>query len=644
MGSLPLPFVLGPVAGGETAPAALRASFSSRGRRAERLRHLANLLTRRDPFTRKALRSARLVLAATPETAALVPAAWQSKVRLATQVGIDSVPEPLPPTRSDVLRLLFVGRFLYWKGMDLGLEAVARLVHWQVPVALTMIGEGPEEPRGAPVRCRQLGVAQHVSWRRWLPQAELAAHYRAHDALLFPSLHDSGGFVVLEALAQGLPVVCLALGGPGQMVTADCGEAIDTTQLDVETCADALASALERVHRHPARDTLRVGAVARAREFDWQHVVGRAMGAVEGALHPPVSGNPLMAAVGLAYSYSAPLGPIERARNTLLGVTLLLYAILNAGIMQVRFPPSVGVPLGEVTLLLCLASINYGAALGRLAATITLVPLLLWWGWGFLRLGVDLRAHGIWAMRDALQLIESLFLLVGFAVISREWLIDRAFHWIGLILLLGCIYGLTYPVASTVRDFSPVVSSGHGLDVPIFGVYVTSAPILMISAAWLLLFYPKSMTAGVAAAALLGFAVLVFQARIIYLCVPALLLVLIAYRRTFAGHGALAIAGVLVATLAIPLLGLRLSGRIGGEIGIGFIADHFLAIFGHASDLSRAASAAAEGVDLRLTWWLGIYERLTEGPVPALFGLGFGIPLTDKQVAADVLIREPHNS
>jgi glycosyltransferase involved in cell wall biosynthesis len=291
MGSLPLPFILGPVAGGETAPAALRASFSSRGRRAERLRDLANLLTRCDPLTRTALRSARLVLAATPETAALVPTAWGSKVRLATQVGIESMPEPLPSTRSEVLRLLFVGRFLYWKGMDLGLEAVARLVHRQIPVALTMIGEGPEESRWR-ARAEQLGVTQHVSWLRWLPQAELAAHYRAHDALLFPSLHDSGGFVVLEALAQGLPVVCLALGGPGQMVTADCGEAIDTTELNVETCADALASALERVHRHPARDTLRAEAVARAREFDWQHVVGRAMSAVEGALRAPGSDSP----------------------------------------------------------------------------------------------------------------------------------------------------------------------------------------------------------------------------------------------------------------------------------------------------------------------------------------------------------------
>ena len=40
----------------------------------------------------------------------------------------------------------------------------------------------------------------------------------SHDFLLFPSLHDSGGFVVLEALCHGMPVLCLDLGGHSRPV------------------------------------------------------------------------------------------------------------------------------------------------------------------------------------------------------------------------------------------------------------------------------------------------------------------------------------------------------------------------------------------------------------------------------------------
>ena len=49
-------------------------------------------------------------------------------------------------------------------------------------------------------------------------RARSAELYRRHHALLYPSLHDSSGNVVLEALFHGLPVVCLDLGGPAEIV------------------------------------------------------------------------------------------------------------------------------------------------------------------------------------------------------------------------------------------------------------------------------------------------------------------------------------------------------------------------------------------------------------------------------------------
>ena len=41
--------------------------------------------------------------------------------------------------------------------------------------------------------------------------------------LIHPSLHDSGGWVCLEAMAAGRPVICLDLGGPGLQVTEKTG-------------------------------------------------------------------------------------------------------------------------------------------------------------------------------------------------------------------------------------------------------------------------------------------------------------------------------------------------------------------------------------------------------------------------------------
>ena len=48
--------------------------------------------------------------------------------------------------------------------------------------------------------------------------------------MLFPSLRDSGGFVVLEALSQSLPVATLNIGGPGLMIDNDCGIKINVNK------------------------------------------------------------------------------------------------------------------------------------------------------------------------------------------------------------------------------------------------------------------------------------------------------------------------------------------------------------------------------------------------------------------------------
>ena len=74
---------------------------------------------------------------------------------------------------------------------------------------------GHETGRGGWRRWRaSLDLEAAVTWSSWVPHARIADLYRAQDALLFPSLHDSSGNAVLKALAEGLPVVCFDLGGP----------------------------------------------------------------------------------------------------------------------------------------------------------------------------------------------------------------------------------------------------------------------------------------------------------------------------------------------------------------------------------------------------------------------------------------------
>ena len=62
---------------------------------------------------------------------------------------------------------------------------------------------------------RELGITANVKFWGGIRRAQVLEKLAECDVLIHPSLHESGGWVCLEAMAAGRPVVCLDLGGPG---------------------------------------------------------------------------------------------------------------------------------------------------------------------------------------------------------------------------------------------------------------------------------------------------------------------------------------------------------------------------------------------------------------------------------------------
>ncbi len=280
MGKLGIPFVFGPVGGGEKAPWRLRKGYPVRGWVWDALRDVANLAIKVDPFMRDTYRRATHILAKTSQSRGVIPRRFRAKTRVRLEIGVD-VPafddgdKNSRNKRSGPFRVLYVGNFLYLKGIHLGLEAFARLVATHPDARLTLVGSGPDED-WLRRRAKTFGIETSVAWVSWIERDRLWDYYRSHHALLFPSLHDSSGNVVLEALARGLPVISLDLGGPGEIVDETCGRVVSTRGQGRDAVVNGLAHALIELAEDPAaRTRLASGALKRARQFDWRTVVRR---------------------------------------------------------------------------------------------------------------------------------------------------------------------------------------------------------------------------------------------------------------------------------------------------------------------------------------------------------------------------------
>jgi glycosyltransferase involved in cell wall biosynthesis len=270
---LSIPFLWGPVGGGESAPRAFRRCFSLRGRFHEVLRDLARSLGQLDPFVRLTAQRTRVGLATTEETAARLRKLGCKKVMVLSQVGLprEEIAQlgGFAVRQCNPFRLVSVGDLLHLKGFEFGLRAFAQFKSRFPASQYWIIGDGPERQRLERVAA-EVGVAGSVTFWGSIPRWQALEKLGECDVLVHPSFHDSGGWVCLEAMAAGRAVICLDLGGPALQVTAETG--IKVPAISPEQTVHDLATAMERLGSDPGLRT-RMAQVGRKRvreQFNWE--------------------------------------------------------------------------------------------------------------------------------------------------------------------------------------------------------------------------------------------------------------------------------------------------------------------------------------------------------------------------------------
>lgn len=221
---LPIPFVWGPVGGGESAPPMFWQDFSFKARLYEWARDIVRNIGQRDPLVGMTIRNSAVVRATTDDTAKRLYRMGATTVHIVPEVGlldeeIAELNQAVLPV-SQPIRFISMGRLLHWKGFHLGVQAFAKA---NLPDAeYWLVGDGPEMDNLKHL-AEAGGVADKVKFWGHLSREETLERLGESHVLVHPSLHDSGGWVCIEAMASGRPVICLNLGGPAIQVTEQTG-------------------------------------------------------------------------------------------------------------------------------------------------------------------------------------------------------------------------------------------------------------------------------------------------------------------------------------------------------------------------------------------------------------------------------------
>ncbi|MGI0484467.1 glycosyltransferase family 4 protein [Pantanalinema rosaneae CENA516] len=268
---LPVPFIWGPVGGGEAAPIAFWKDFSFRGKLYEALRLIAQRLGEYDPFTRLTARRSVLALATTKETAERLRLLQVKRLQLVSQLAL-SVDEityfaQCHIISEHIVRFMSIGRLIHWKGIHLGLRAFAtagieNAEYW-------IIGNGSERQRLEQL-AKELKISKQVKFLGSISRDKLKPIIEQCHILVHPSLHDSGGQVCAETMAAQRPVICLDLGGPAYQVTQETG--IKVAAHTPEQAIQGLAEAMVQLATNPALQTqMGQAGQKRVREyFAWE--------------------------------------------------------------------------------------------------------------------------------------------------------------------------------------------------------------------------------------------------------------------------------------------------------------------------------------------------------------------------------------
>lgn len=244
-----IPFVFGPLGGGEMMPKKILEDFSLKYRLIENTRKIINNISLNRTALKECFKNSSLIFARTNETKDIINRKYNLNAQVSIDIGLfeNEISDEIKTIDViDTKDILYVGRLTYWKGLDLAIRSFHAYNKQHTNSKFTIIGSGKYYSEMKDLVCK-LQISDKVEFIGQIPQKELLDFYKKATALLFPTLHDAGPLVTLEALKVGLPIVALNLGGLGQLLTSKYPTIVNSKEFDKKETINDLSNFLLRL-------------------------------------------------------------------------------------------------------------------------------------------------------------------------------------------------------------------------------------------------------------------------------------------------------------------------------------------------------------------------------------------------------------
>lgn len=221
--------VFGPVGGAQITPKSLK--IYEKNKVAAKIREFVNKSCDINPFYKKSIKAFASVVASNGETYRQVVAIrGADRTKQIVELGLtdEYVNRVIEEKTNNKVKILYAGRLIEKKGIIFLLDVIKQL-KCKIEFELDICGDGYLSDEVHRI-VAEYNLCDCVNMHGEIAHSQVTAYYQNADVFVLPSLRETGGTVLLEAMAYAVPIVAFDISFCSQLKEVGCGIFVNTDQ------------------------------------------------------------------------------------------------------------------------------------------------------------------------------------------------------------------------------------------------------------------------------------------------------------------------------------------------------------------------------------------------------------------------------